>query len=319
MTNVYGPVPSRRLGQSLGVDPVPFKTCNYNCVYCQLGRTTPVTNERREFYPVASILNEVRDALSSHEAKDIDYVTIVGEGEPLLYSQMHELTKGIRELTEVPLAIITNGALLHLPEVRSALSVAQVVMPTLDAADEPTFRAVNRPWPGLDIDDIVEGMAEFRRTFRGRLWIEVMLVKGLNDEEPVLLGLADALRRIGPDQVHLNVPIRPPAENWVRPPENDGIMRAIAILGEVAPIVTPAEGTFVLAPDLPVADAIVEIIRRHPMSAAELGKALSDRPAGEVQTTLTQLQSEGKARRHVYRGQVFWEYAGTRFGGAREP
>jgi wyosine [tRNA(Phe)-imidazoG37] synthetase (radical SAM superfamily) len=319
MRHVYGPVPSRRLGQSLGVDPVPFKTCNYNCVYCQLGRTTPVTNERREFYPADDILAEVRQALSTHEADEIDYITVVGEGEPLLYSQIRGLTDGIRALTEIPLAVITNGSLFHLADVRAALSASHVVMPTLDAADEPTFRAINRPWPELDIDEIVEGMAEFRRAFRGQFWIEVMLVNGLNDREPVLLRLAAALRHIGPDQVHLNVPIRPPAEDWVTPPENDGMMRAMAILGEVAPIVTPAEGAFALAPDLPVADAIVQIIRRHPMSADELGRALSDRPAGEVQETLTQLESDGEARRHVYRGQVFWEYSGSRFSDAGDP
>jgi len=283
MSYVYGPVPSRRLGQSLGVDPIPFKTCNYNCVYCQLGRTTPLSNERREFFPLEDILAEVQTSLDKHKLGEIDY--------------------------------ITNGTLLFKPEIRAEINLADVVIPTLDAVDELTFHHINRPWPELKIAEIIEGLAAFRKEFDGQLWLEVMLVKGVNDTEDALTGIANALHCIRPDQVHLNIPLRPPAESWVEIPDSESFIRATAILGEVAPIITPAEGDFGLTNDMPVTDAIIEIIRRHPIQEANLLKILNchtEQP-DQVQETLAALEAGGQARRHIYREQAFWEYAGGRF------
>lgn len=317
MSIVYGPVPSRRLGQSLGVDPIPFKTCNYNCVYCQLGRTHPLTNRRQDFYAPEAILAEVRAALAAHPPGAIDYVTFVGQGEPLLCASLGRLMREVKSMSNLPVALITNGSLLFRPDVRAELQAADVVMPTVDAADQATFRRINRPWRRLELDAILAGMADFRQSYPGQLWVEVMLVKGVNDSEAALTGIAAALRRIQPDQVHLNVPLRPPAENWVEPPDNLGLVRAMAILGEVAPIVTPASGAVVLAPDLPIADAVVEIIRRHPLREVELAEALQRYTPGRVMETLASLEASGQARRLEYRGQVFWEYPGSRFARAQ--
>jgi wyosine [tRNA(Phe)-imidazoG37] synthetase (radical SAM superfamily) len=315
MSHVYGPVPSRRLGQSLGIDPIPFKRCNYNCVYCQLGRTAPLTNERQEFFPPEEILAEMRLTLQTYRSDQIDYITFVGQGEPLLCASLGRLIRGVKALTGIPVAIITNGSLLFTPEVRAELIAAEVVIPTLDAADEETFRRINRPWPELQIAEMIEGLVAFRKMFEGQLWVEVMLVKGINDTEQALSGIAEALSCIRPDQVHLNVPIRPPAEEWVEPPDDDGLIRAMAILGEVATIVTPAEGTFELEKDMPMVDAIIDIIRRHPMREAKLVETLTRYADGpdDVHTTLEMLAASGRARQHVYRGQAFWEYAGGRF------
>lgn len=181
MSTVYGPVPSRRLGPSLGVDPIPFKTCNYNCVYCQLGRTTPVTNERKDFFPREAILAEVEAALKAHQPGEMNYITFVGQGEPLLCASIGWLIRQVKALTDIPVAVITNGSLLFMPDVREDLRAADVVMPSLDAADEETFRRINRPWAKLQIALIIEGMVAFREMFENQLWIEVMLVKGLND------------------------------------------------------------------------------------------------------------------------------------------
>jgi wyosine [tRNA(Phe)-imidazoG37] synthetase (radical SAM superfamily) len=316
MSYVYGPVPSRRLGQSLGVDPIPFKVCNYNCVYCQLGRTTPLTNQRQVFFPPEDILAEVRQVLERNQFDQIDHITFVGEGEPLLCASLGWLIRGVKALTDdIPVAVITNGSLLFMPEVREEVRPAEVVIPTLDAADEETFRRINRPWPELHIAEIIEGLVAFRQMFQGQLWVEVMLVKGVNDTEQVLTGIAGALRRIRPGQVHINVPIRPPAETWVEPPEDEGLIRAMAILGEVAPIVTPATGAFKLAEGKSAVDGIIDIIRRHPMREAELVETLThyvDDPA-DVEMTLARLATSDQARRRVYRDQAFWEYAGGRF------
>jgi wyosine [tRNA(Phe)-imidazoG37] synthetase (radical SAM superfamily) len=279
-----------------------------------LGRTTPLSNERREFFPPEAILVEVQAAVDKHQPGEIDYITIVGQGEPLLSAGLGQLISEIKVLTSIPVALITNGSLLFKPEIRAEVSLADVVIPTLDAADEATFRRINRPWPGLKIAEIIEGMVTLRKIFKGQLWLEVMLVKGVNDTEKALNRIADALRRIRPDQVHLNVPLRPPAESWVEVPDAGSMVRAMAMLGEVAPIVTPAQGAFGLTGDMPVADAIIEIIRRHPIQETNLLEIL-DCYAGsdQVSAILDALETGGQARRHIYRGQVFWEYAGGRF------
>lgn len=310
MACVYGPVPSRRLGQSLGVDPIPRKTCNYNCVYCQLGRTKPIANERRDFFPPETILVEVREALESHAPGEIDYVTFVGEGEPTLCASLGALIRGVKALSDVPVAIITNGALLCQPPVREELAAADVVMPTLDAADQATFRRINRPWPRFRLADIVEGMAAFRQIFSGQLWVEVMLVRRLNDGEEVLFPLRDALARIRPDRVQINVPIRPPAENWVEIPDDEAIMQATAILGEAAEVMAPYEGTFDLSGFETLTEAVLAVIRRHPMRESRLLETLTRYAPKEVQATLTVLESSGQARRYIYRERAFWQYGG---------
>ena len=314
MNYVYGPVPSRRLGQSLGVDPIPFKTCNYNCVYCQLGRTTPLTNERRDFFPRGEILAQVREALERHKPSEIDYVTFVGQGEPTLCASLGWLICHVKALTDIPVAVLTNGALLVRPELRKELAAADVVMPTLDAADQPTFRRINRPWPRFRIAEIIKGMAAFRGMFKGQLWVEVMLVKGLNDDEATLLGIRDALAHIRPDRVHINVPIRPPAEPWVEIPDDEAIERATAILGEAAEVVAPYEGTFDLSGLADMAEAILAIIRRHPMRQRRLVETLEGWAPGEVEEVLARLESSGQARKRLYRGETFWEYVGGIFG-----
>lgn len=317
MKCVYGPVPSRRLGQSLGVDPIPFKTCNYNCVYCQLGRTTPLTNERGDFFPREGILAQVRDALERHQPGEIDYVTFIGQGEPTLCASLGWLIRQAKALTDIPVAVLTNGALLFQPGVREELAAADLVMPTLDAANQEAFRQINRPWPRFRIAEIVEGMAAFRKTFKGQLWMEVMLVKGLNDDEATLLGIRDALARIRPDRVQINVSIRPPAEPWVEIPDDEAVKRATAILGEAAEVVAPYEGHFDLSGFADVAEAILAIIRRHPMRQRRLVETLEGWAPGEVEETLAWLESSGQARKRLYRSETFWEYAGGTFGERR--
>lgn len=310
MASVYGPVPSRRLGQSLGVDPIPLKTCNYNCVYCQLGRTKPLTPVRRDYFDAERILHEVEAALVGRHPGEIDYVTFVGQGEPLLCASLGRLLRGVKALTDLPVAVITNGSLLYLSDVRRELAVADVVMPSLDAADQKTFRRINRPWPGLRIERVIEGLAAFQREFAGQLWVEVMLVKGLNDDEGVLLGLRDALLHIQPDQVHVNVPIRPPVEIWAEPPDEQGLLRATAILGEAATIVGPYQGTFELSSDLTLPEAIIEIIRRHPMQQEDVLGALGGGDPSLVRAALAELAANGRALKVEYRGRTFWRYAG---------
>lgn len=309
MKFVFGPVPSRRLGQSLGIDPIPLKTCNWNCVYCQLGRTVPLTNERREYIPRQEILAEVEQALAAHAPGEIDWVTFVGSGEPTLHIGLGWMIRRVKALTALPVAVITNGALLFLTQVRQELLAADAVLPTLDAGNSRLYRQINRPWGELTYERLLEGLIAFRKEYSGRLWVEVMLVRGLNDSEDALREIAAALERIKPDQVHINLPTRPPAEPWVQPPDEEGLMRATAILGDIARIVHPVEGTFDLSGCENVVDAVVNVLTRHPMREEELLLALERWDAGDVQQALHELMASGRAQQIRRYGQVFWSAA----------
>jgi wyosine [tRNA(Phe)-imidazoG37] synthetase (radical SAM superfamily) len=306
MKYVFGPVPARRLGQSLGIDPIPLKTCNWNCVYCQLGRTMPLTNERREYVLDENILFELEQSLRSHANGGIDWVTFVGSGEPTLHSYLGEITRRVKTLTALPVAVITNGSLLYLPEVRQELSAADAVLPTLDAGTAELYRKINRPHPAITFEHLVDGLVAFRREYPGKLWVEVMLVRGLNDTSKALDDIANVLGRVKPDAVHINLPTRPPAETWVQPPDEDGLMRAISILGNSAEVVRPAEGTFDLSGYENVVDAVVGIISRHPMRQDELERALARWSPEEVSDGLAKLESSDMVQIVERFGTRFW-------------
>lgn len=313
MRHVFGPVPSRRLGHSLGIDTIPLKTCNWNCVYCQLGRTVPVTNERREYFPRQDILAEARQALVAPRPEEIDWVTFVGSGEPTLHSGIGWLIREVKGVSDKPVAVITNGALLYLADVREDLAAADAVLPSLDAGESELYRKINRPHPETTFNCLLQGLIEFRRVFQGKLWVEVMLVRGLNDTEETLLGIARALERIGPDAIQINLPTRPPAEAWVEPPDEEGLRRAVAALGGLAEVVRPAEGSFDLGGHESLVDAVVAIIRRHPMCEAELEQALARSTPGQVNEALKALQASGRAQVVERYGTRFWSAAPSHY------
>jgi len=306
MSFVFGPVPSRRLGQSLGIDPVPVKSCNWNCVYCQLGRTHDLTAERREFFPRKEILAEVESALIAHSQTCIDWLTLVGSGETTLYLEIGWLVRQIKRLTEIPVAVITNGSLLYLPEVRQDLASADVVLPSLDAGSEDLYRRINRHHSELSYHRLLNGLVDFRREHPPRLWIEIMLVRGMNDTEQALQDIAAALRLIRPEKVHLSLPSRPPSEPWVQAPDEAGLLRAVAILGESAEIVPPAIGEYDLSSYGNVGEAIAEIIERHPMREEELRRALERWTPGQVEEALRALAAGGRAQVVERHGHRFW-------------
>lgn len=319
MNYVYGPIPSRRLGQSLGVDPIPLKTCNWNCVYCQLGRTSLLVNERRAWAPAAAIVAEVRLAVESHPPGTIDHVSFVGSGEPTLHSDLGRMVREVKAFTPIPVAVITNGSLIGDAGVRADLVAADVVMPTLCAGDEALFRRIHRPHPDLTLAGMVEGLVRFRQEFAGRLWVEVMLMQGVNDTVEALDALAAVLARVQPDQVHLTLPDRPATEPWVEPPDADGLMRATALLGkalgEAARVVPPSGTLFDLSGHADAVEALLAIITRHPMSDAQLEQTLAHEPAAETARVRAALAESGRARHIVRHGVGFWAAVEQHFVG----
>ncbi len=317
MQYVYGPIPSRRLGQSLGVDPIPLKTCNWNCVYCQLGRTSPLVNERREWSPRQAIVDEVAAALGTYAAGAIDFVSFVGSGEPTLHSGLGWMIRRVQGFSPAPVAVITNGALLSNPEVRDELCAADVVMPTLSASNELLYRRIHRPHPNLHLADMVEGLVAFRRAYQGKLWIEVMLLRGVNDDDDALRALAALLARIAPDQVHLTLPDRPPTEPWIEPPDADGLMRATAILGSVlhdaAEVVPPSGVHFDFAKGSNPEEELLAIFARHPMSEAQVTQALALPAGAAAAAALDALARSGRARLTTRHGVQFWTTANQHF------
>lgn len=313
MTYVYGPIASQRLGQSLGIDPIPFKTCNWNCVYCQLGRTTPLTNQRREYAPPDAILADVSAALASHPPGTLDWISFVGSGEPTLHASLGVLIRRVKALTPLPVAVITNGSLLYLPEVRAELAAADAVLPTLVAGSAALFRSITRPWPGLTYERHMAGLLAFRQEYRGQLWLEVMLIKGMNDTDAALRELAAAIRRIAPDQVQITLPTRPPSEAGVAPPDAATLLRATSILSEGAQLVHPPQGEVDLSGAADLCAAIEGVIMRHPMRASDLARAVGRWPPEQVASALRTLEATGRARVVEYAGQSFWCVASGRY------
>ncbi|MBN2226265.1 MAG: radical SAM protein [candidate division Zixibacteria bacterium] len=274
---VYGPVPSRRLGRSLGVSPIPAKVCSYTCVYCQLGRTNRLQVERESFFPRDTILSEIIE----HARKTApEYVTFVGDGEPTLCADLGWLIQETKTHIGAKTAVITNGSLLYRKDVRDDLCHADVVIPTLDAGDEAIFRMINRPHREITYDRMIQGLIDFRLVYTGELWIEVMLVKGLNDGDDSLGRIRKVIDTVRPDRVYVLAPIRPPAEHWVEPPVLKRILKAQSILGGAIPIVDRETGEFALENFSDARTALLEIGSRHPLRRDQ-AEEIARRLAGE--------------------------------------
>lgn len=273
---VFGPALSRRLGRSLGVDVVPFKTCTYDCVYCQLGPTTVHTMERKSYVPLDEVLDEVRQKLES--GVQADYVTIGGSGEPTLYSDLAGLIDGIKKLNKTPVAVLTNGSMMWDADVREALRRADVVLPSLDAADAQAFLAVNRPAAGLEFEDMIEGLAAFREGYAGQIWLEIFLTAPIDPDSPAVDRFAECVERIHPDKIHLNTLSRPAPGSEAAPVE-PGVMEEIARrLGPKAEVIAEV-ATAAAAPSAGVTpEDVLALIRRHPCNLEDIAGGLSISP-----------------------------------------
>lgn len=283
MRYVFGPVPSRRLGNSLGVDLLAFKACTFDCVYCQLGRTTEQTGERRRFVPPDDVVAEVRQALDSGLA--VDYVTLSGSGEPTLSLDLGGIVRAIKAFSHVPVAVLTNGSLLGRPDVRAALAGADLVVPSLDAGTQAAFERVNRPLGGTDVAEVARGIREFSLGFRGQVWLEVLAVAGLNDSPEEACSIVRLIGGARLDRIQLNTVARAPAEPWAGPVPEERLKELAAILEGLAPVEVIGQYA---AHNLPqdsepaggsASARILATLARRPCGAAELAASLGLHPA----------------------------------------
>jgi len=267
---VFGPVPSRRLGRSLGVDPVPSKTCTYDCVYCQLGRTTNKTIQRKQWVSLDEVVAQLRDKLATQP----DYITLSGSGEPTLYSRTGELIRRIRAMTDVPVAVLTNGSLLWRPDVRGQLMDADLVIPSLDAGDEAMFQAVNRPHESISFERMLEGLIEFRREFRGQYWLEVFLLAGHNAIDAEVERLTRCAGVIDPDRVQLNTTTRPPAEEYAFAVERSRLDELAAMFDPPAEVIADFQAVHE-QPDFDAGrEGVMNLLRRRPCSTENIADGL---------------------------------------------
>lgn len=302
--HIYGPVPSRRLGFSLGVDILPFKTCSLNCIYCQLGPTSQKTTKREECIHPSEVLREIKKALQSGQR--IDYITFSGSGEPTLNSAIGEIIQKIKKMTSIPVAVLTNGTLLARQEVREALLASDLVVPSLDAATQDVFLKINRPHSTLKIEEIIEGLRKFRQEFKGSLWLEVMLVKGVNDSPDHIKKLKQAIIKINPDKIQLNTVIRPPAEKFARPLSLKELEKIKQILGQKYEIIAPFEKKEQPAVSENIREAIHSLIKRRPVTLSDISSSLG-KHKNEIIKHLNALLEEDKVKGVVHKGQRYYE------------
>jgi wyosine [tRNA(Phe)-imidazoG37] synthetase (radical SAM superfamily) len=301
---LYGPVPSRRLGRSLGVDIIPFKTCTLDCIYCQLGKTTCKTTQRKEYVPVEDILVELKQALDT--GLQADYITVGGSGEPTLHSGIGRLIEGIKKLTKIPVALLTNGTLFYIPQVRADCAGADVILPSLDAGDEATFDKVNRPVEEITFDRLVDGLCELRRQYRGLIWLEVFLIERFNTESPQIAKLADAIKRIRPDKVHLNTAIRPTAEPGVEKVSAEKLALIARQLGPNCEVIADfVSGRCGKATDA-ITQTLLSILKRRPCSLNDLCLVLG-LSAEDAMTSLETLEKQGEIHCQTKAGQTFFK------------
>jgi len=308
--HVYGPVPSRRLGRSLGVDLVPLKTCTYDCVYCQLGRTTNKTVTREAHVTADSVLAELERELGSVPVLP-DYIGIAGSGEPTLNCDIGRVIRGIKTMTGIPVAVLTNGSLLWMTEVQDALMASDLVLPSLDAGDARLFRRVNRPHPSISFETMVDGLVSFTRHYPGEVWLEVLLLAGVTGIPAEAEKIAALVERIRPARVQLNTVCRPPAERSARPLSQDDMQHLKVLFpGQVDVIsrVYQEEATYSASFKARRED-VLALLRRRPCTATDVAEGL-DMHVNEAMKHLEALAKAGAVTTSIADGRVFYASVG---------
>jgi len=291
MKHLFGPVPSRRLGRSLGIDVIPHKTCTFDCVYCECGATTKRICEREEFFPLSDLLDELEKGLSGMRSMP-DVVTLSGAGEPTLYERAGELIREAKRLSGIPVAIITNSSLLDRADVREELLEADIVLPSLDTAAEETFQLLNRPHESCSLASIVDGIETFLKQFRGTVLFEILLLDGFNTDDGNLSALKEITDRLPLDSIQINTAVRPGTEKGIGPVAPAELERIAARFGPRAQIIAGKRTQAAGREDRAVRKTIIALLRRRPCTTLDIFNALGI-PVPETAKILEQLANEG--------------------------
>ncbi len=300
---LFGPVPSRRLGLSLGVDIVPLKTCTQNCIYCQLGVACRQIMQRQSFVPVEEVLRQLKARLT--EGLCADFITFSGSGEPTLNKDIGRIIDGMRKLTDIRIAVITNGTLLSDPQVRADCCKADVVLPSLDAGDAETFEKINRPGADIRFETFVEGLCRFRDAYDGQIWLEVFFVASVNTGADQIEKMSRIIEQIRPDKVQLNTAVRPAVETAARQVGEEELCRIGGRLAPNAEVIADfarkGEGPGVLGN----VDGVLEMLKRRPCSLEDIcnGLGMSRREAGGH---IAALESQNKIASQIRDDRIFY-------------
>jgi wyosine [tRNA(Phe)-imidazoG37] synthetase (radical SAM superfamily) len=301
---VYGPVPSRRLGYSLGIDIIPSKTCSLDCIYCQLGPTPRRSVRRKEYVSWKKIISQIKAVLLSGQR--IDHITFSGSGEPTLNSALGKLIREIKKITPLPVAVLTNSSLLTRKSVRDTLKAADVVVPSLDAATQAVFTEINRPHPSLRVEKIIEGLKKFRQEFKGSIWLEIMLVKGVNDSASHIKKLKEAIAEIKPEKVQLNTVVRPPSEEFAHSLSLKELEKIKNILGKNCELIAEFKKKMQKPLSENLEEAILSMIQRRPVTLADMSISLGKNKS-EIKKCLDFLLQEGKIKSVIHKNLKYYE------------
>ncbi len=307
MSYFYGPVSSRRLGFSLGVDLFPKKTCSFNCIYCQLGKTSKKTLRRLSFANLYKLRKELREIL--RKKPKIDYITISGSGEPTLHKNLDKIISLIKKETKnnYPICVITNSSLLYRKDVRKELRKADLLIPSLDSASPQLFKKINRPHSKISLSKIIKGLISLRKEFKGKIWLEIMLVKGLNDTLGEAKKIKKVVEKIAPDKIHLNLPTRP-TPTKIPIPNYKKLGKIKKILGKKASIVISFLKTKQKRYNHNIKENILEFLRRRPADLEELSLSLGENPSLVIKYLNTLLKEKKIKKISHKRRRVFLSY-----------
>jgi wyosine [tRNA(Phe)-imidazoG37] synthetase (radical SAM superfamily) len=304
---VYGPVPSRRFGHSLGVDLIPAKTCTYNCIYCQLGRTTHCTIERMDYTDIDGIVDDIEHRLDAN----VDCITFSGCGEPTLHSRIGELICAVKQRTSRPVVVLTNGSLLWRDDVAAEVAAADIVVPSLDAGNESMYRAVNRPHPEIDFHRMMTGLVQFRRRYSGDLRLEVLLLENLTEREEEVKRIASWARLIQPDTIYLHTVSRPPAEEYAVAVPPARLSELAGLFMPRAELIQSAAAPAQTGTRVPARDEVIELLRRRPCTIDDIADGL-DACRKEVVRIVVDLLNERVVEQAIYSSRLFLSAPGTR-------
>jgi wyosine [tRNA(Phe)-imidazoG37] synthetase (radical SAM superfamily) len=302
-TYIFGPVPSRRLGRSLGVDLIPYKVCSYDCIYCQIGRTSEKTLTRQEYLPADGVLDELRDAFS--RGVNADYVTLSGSGEPTLNSAAGRVIREIKTITSTPVAVLTNGSTLWMPEVREDLAAADLVVPSLDAGDPGMFEQVNRPHVDVSFEVMFEGLREFCAGFSGRVWLEVFILGGMTSAKEEAARIARLTDDLKVERIQLNTVARPPAESYaLAVPERD-MTGLCSLFGPRAEVIADFSRVHETQEFTVRRDDVLATLDRRPCTLIDITAALGIHPQEAVKH-LDELMKRQDVQTRTTAGKLYY-------------